>query len=254
MQPQARATREAAAGPGTPAGALQDTPPARPLRKGQVTRRAVLRVAVDIASAEGLEGLTIGRLARELGMSKSGLFAHFGSKVELQLATVQEAGAVFLEEVIRPALAAPPGMARLWTLYNAWLSHVERRVFRGGCFFAAAGAEFDSRPGPVRDLLVALSRQWLDGLADAARDAQRRGELDTVADPEQLAFEMNGCLLSTNWARELLGDEGAFTRARAAMRDRLLRLSASPAGREALSLSLELPERSGRILPVRTEP
>ncbi len=211
---------------------------ARSPRKGDATRHAVLRAAVDQASAEGLEGLTIGRLAKDLGMSKSGLFAHFGSKQELQLATVDAAGAIFLDEVIQPGLSAPRGMARLWALYDAWLSYVERRVFRGGCFFAAAGAEFDSRRGPVRDRIAEQSRQWLTSLALAARHAQECGELDAGVDPDGLAFEMNGCLLSTNWARELFGDEAAFGRARTIMRDRLLSLAASPAGRDAIPVAV----------------
>ena len=167
-------------------------------------------------------------------MSKSGLFAHFCSKHELQLAVVRTAGEIFRDEVIRPALRSPRGMERLWHLYDAWVSYVERRVFRGGCFFAAVAAEFDSRPGPVRDQIAELSRQWLGSLAIAARQAQRAGELDPGVDPDQLAFEMNGCLLSTNWARELFGDETAFLRARTTMRSRLLSLAVSAAGRAAL--------------------
>ncbi len=202
-------------------------------RKGHLTRQAILETAVDIASAQGLEGLTIGRLAKELGMSKSGLFAHFGSKLDLQLATVDEAGEIFLAEVIRPAMQAPRGMARLWALADCWLSYVERRVFRGGCFFAAAGAEFDSRPGPVRDRIADKSRQWLGSLAIAARQAQQMGELDLAEDPEQIAFEINGFDLSANWARELLGDDHAFVRARRATRRRLMD-AATPAGRKAI--------------------
>ena len=189
---------------------------------------------MDIASAEGLEGVTIGRLATELNMSKSGLFAHFGSKQGLQLAAVEEAATIFTAEVIRPALRAPHGVARLWALYHCWLSYVERRVFRGGCFFAAAGAEFDSRPGPVRDLIADKSRQWLDALAEAVRLAQALGELDPTMEPAQLAFEVNGYGLSANWMRELLGDEAAFARARAALRERLLGLARSPEARAAI--------------------
>src|ERR1043166_4628074 len=123
--------------------------------QGERTRRAILETAVHIASAEGLEGLTIGRLATELSMSKSGLFAHFGSKEELQLATVEAARDIFVREVIRPAFEAPKGVARLWGLCDVWLEYVRREVFRGGCFFAAAAAEFDGRPGAVRDRIAA---------------------------------------------------------------------------------------------------
>src|SRR5262249_38739798 len=117
--------------------------------KGARTRDSILRVAVNLASVEGLEGLTIGRLADELKMSKSGLFAHFGSKEDLQLATVEMARRIFVEHVVQPALAEPEGMPRLWALCNGWLSHVENHVFQGGCFFTAASFEFDSRSGPV---------------------------------------------------------------------------------------------------------
>ncbi|HEX8188504.1 MAG TPA: helix-turn-helix domain-containing protein, partial [Pyrinomonadaceae bacterium] len=123
---------------------------------GERTRQAILEAAVDIASEEGLEGLTIGRLAAELSMSKSGLFAHFGSKEELQLATVEAARDVFVREVVRPAFGAPRGLARLWQLCDVWLGYVRREVFRGGCFFAAAAAEFDGRPGAVRDRVAAI--------------------------------------------------------------------------------------------------
>src|SRR6266700_3143681 len=118
--------------------------------KGARTRESVLRVAVDLASVEGLGGLTIGRLAIELGMSKSGLFAHFGSKEDLQLATVEMARSIFISEIMVPVQAAPRGLERLWRLCNLWLQYTEQEVFRGGCFFAAASAEFDGRPGRVR--------------------------------------------------------------------------------------------------------
>src|SRR5215469_13204719 len=123
--------------------------PAKPARakprapKGERTRESILRVAVNLASLEGLEGLTIGRLADELDMSKSGLFAHFGSKEELQLATVEMARQIFVEHVIKPALEKPEGMERLLKLCQGWLAHVEGRVFKGGCFFTAASLEFD---------------------------------------------------------------------------------------------------------------
>ena len=115
--------------------------------QGERTRQAILEAAVHIASAQGLEGLTIGRLASELSMSKSGLFAHFGSKEELQVATVEAARAIFIREVIKPAFDATEGLVRLYKLCDIWLSYVQSGVFRGGCFFAAAAAEFDSRPG-----------------------------------------------------------------------------------------------------------
>src|ERR1700746_771479 len=130
-------------------------------RKGVRTRENILQVAVNLASMEGLEGLTIGRLADELKMSKSGLFSHFGSREDLQMATVEMARQIFVEHVIRPALAAPEGAPRLWALCDAWVRYVEHPVFPGGCLFAAASFEFDSRPGPVRDRVAAAVEQWL---------------------------------------------------------------------------------------------
>src|SRR5216683_2380777 len=128
------------------------------------TRQEILRVAMDIASAEGLEGLSIGRLATELRMSKTGIFAHFGSKEQLQLATVDAAKQIFLEQVVKPGLSSPRGLPRLKVMLESWLGYVERIVFRGGCFFAAASAEFDSRPGKVRDEIASLTKAWLMAL------------------------------------------------------------------------------------------
>src|SRR6516162_11436212 len=141
------------------------------------TRRDILQVAVDIASAEGLEGLSIGRLATELEMSKTGIFSHFGSKEQLQLATVETAKEIFLKEVAQPALDSPLGIARLQAMLEHWLGYVERIVFRGGCFFAAASAEFDSRPGPVRDKIAELTKAWLDALQDEISYAIRTKEV-----------------------------------------------------------------------------
>jgi len=201
---------------------------ARPAAKaraeqGARTRQAILEVAVDLASAEGLEGLTIGRLAAALSMSKSGLFAHFGSKEELQLATVEAARAVFIREVARPAFEAERGLARLWRLCDVWLAYVEGEVFRGGCFFSAAAAEFDGRPGPVRDRIAEIMREWLAGLRRAVAEAQEAGQFDASVDPAQLAFELNALGMGANWAFQLYGDKQAFTHARAAMLERLRR-------------------------------
>ncbi|MBD0369670.1 MAG: TetR/AcrR family transcriptional regulator [Pyrinomonadaceae bacterium] len=199
--------------------------PAAKARKahGERKRRSILEAAVDIASAEGLEGLTIGRLASEMGMSKSGLFAHFGSKEDLQLATVEEARNVFIREVIRPAFLAEQGLARLWKLCDIWLVYVRGGVFRGGCFFAAAAAEFDSRPGPVRDRIAEIMKEWLATLRRAVVEAQEAGQLDRKVDPTQLAFEFNALELGANWAFQLYGDRKAFARARDAILERLCR-------------------------------
>lgn len=190
--------------------------------QGEKTRRNILETAVHIASAEGLEGLTIGRLAQELSMSKSGLFAHFGSKEDLQIATVEAARAIFIQEVIRPAFESSQGLTRLWKLCDIWLSHVQKGVFRGGCFFAAAAAEFDSRPGPVRDRIAEIMKEWLSTLSNTIVEAQKAGQLLKSVDATQLAFEFNSLELGANWAFQLYGDISAFKRAREAMRVRLM--------------------------------
>src|SRR5215207_6150560 len=140
--------------------------------KARTTRTAILERATDLASSEGLEGLTIGRLATELDMSKSGLFAHFGSKEELQLATLQSAAQRFLDRVILPAQAADEGASRLRAYGERYIDHLERSVFSGGCFWAAAAMEFDDRPGPVQEAIKAGVAAWIDELA---RQAQLAG-------------------------------------------------------------------------------
>ncbi len=185
------------------------------------TRREILRVAVDIASAEGLVGLSIGRLAAELKMSKTGIFAHFGSKEHLQLATVETAQQIFLEKVVQPALKSPRGLPRLKAMLEHWLGYVERIVFRGGCFFAAASAEFDSRPGAVRDQIGNLTKAWLAGLEEEITFAQSKKEVLTSLKPVQLAFELHAYVQEANWAFKLFNDKSAFLLARRAIADRL---------------------------------
>jgi AcrR family transcriptional regulator len=182
--------------------------------KGTQTREAILERAVDLASEEGLEGLTIGRLADELGLSKSGLFGHFGSKEGLQLATIEAAADRFVREVVEPVRDVEPGAARLRALCDHYIGYLEREVFSGGCFWAAAAAEFDARPGPVRDAVEAASAAWLRGLESEAA-------LAGVEDPAQLAFELQSLAQGANFAYQLFGDREAFARARRAV-DRLL--------------------------------
>ncbi|HKE58090.1 MAG TPA: TetR/AcrR family transcriptional regulator [Pyrinomonadaceae bacterium] len=211
--------------------------------QGERTRRAILETAVHIASAEGLEGLTIGRLALELSMSKSGLFAHFGSKEDLQVATVEAARAIFIREVIGPAFETAQGLLRLWKLCDIWLGYVQSGVFRGGCFFAAAAAEFDSRPGPVRDRIAEIMKEWLATLRGTIIEAQNAGQLTKEIDATQLAFEFNSLELGANWAFQLHGDLKAFTRAREAIRERLGRYATS-AGASLLSVTKPKPNRA----------
>src|SRR4026209_1907296 len=204
--------------------------------QGERTRQAILEAAVHIASAEGLEGLTIGRLALELSMSKSGLFAHFGSKEELQVATVEAARAIFINEVIKPAFEATQGLLRLWKLCDIWLAYVQSGVFRGGCFFAAVAAEFDGRPGAVRDRIAEIMKEWLSTLRSVIVEAQNAGHLNKEIDANQLAFEFNSLELGANWAFQLYGDPRAFKRAREAILERLSRY-ATAAGGPLLSTS-----------------
>ncbi len=209
---------------------LQATRTRKPSATGQDTRRRILEHAVHLASSEGLEGLTIGRLSEALGMSKAGLFAHFGSKEDLQLATVDAARTIFIERVGAPTFAAAEGLPRLLTLCEHWLGYSE--AFEGGCFFGAASAEFDGRPGKVRDRIVAVMREWLQALEDAIEDAQRLGHLRQDAEAAQLAFELHALELGCNWQRQLLRDEKAKGRARTAMLARIDALT-TPAGRRA---------------------
>jgi AcrR family transcriptional regulator len=183
------------------------------LRKGVRTRESILRVAVDLASVEGLEGLTIGRLADELKMSKSGLFAHFGSKEELQLATIEMAREIFVEHNVRPALAEPEGVQRLLRLCQGWLKHVEGHVFKGGCFFTAS-FEFDSRTGPVRDAIAAAMKAWLSTLARAVDGAKKSKHIKASVNAEQFAFEIYSLAMGANWALQLLDDKTAMKKAR----------------------------------------
>ena len=185
------------------------------------TRREILNVAVDIASAEGLEGLSIGRLAAELHMSKTGIFAHFGSKEQLQLATVETAKEIFLEQVVQLALQSPRGIPRLRAMLEHWLGYVEKIVFRGGCFFAAASAEFDSRPGAVRDQIAELTKAWMVGLQKEIAFAQSKMEILPSIKPAQLAFELHAFVQEANWAFKLFNDKSAFPLARRAIADRI---------------------------------
>jgi AcrR family transcriptional regulator len=197
------------------------------------TRHEILRVAVDIASAEGLEGLSIGRLASELQMSKTGIFAHFGSKEQLQLAAVETAKQIFLEQVARPALRSPRGLPRLKAMLESWLGYVETPVFRGGCFFAAASAEFDSRPGTVREQIAELTNAWMVALREEIEFAQSKVEILGSIKPAQLAFELHAYVQEANWAFKLFNDKSAFLLARRAIATRIDAASAKRVSRKA---------------------
>ncbi len=185
--------------------------------KGEDTRDAILERAVQLASEVGLDGLTIGRLASALDLSKSGLFAHFASKEGLQLATLDRAAERFTEVVIRPALEAPRGEPRLRALVERWLAWPVEVPQPGGCIFVQAAVELDDRPGPARERLVALQREWLRVLATAVKIGVAEGHFRRDVDAEQVAFELYGIMLSTHHASRLLGDPRATTRARRAV-------------------------------------
>jgi AcrR family transcriptional regulator len=189
--------------------------------KGQRTRNSILEVAAALATQEGLEPLSIGRLAEATGMSKSGLFAHFGSKEELQLATVDHAATLFVSEVIDPARSAPKGLARTWALCDHMIGYSERQVFPGGCFFAATSFEFNNRPGPVRDRIEEMIRSWLSYLEHAVEQAQEAGELDPNASARQVAFQLDAFAQASNAQYQLFRDPQVFDDARRAIQERL---------------------------------
>jgi AcrR family transcriptional regulator len=170
----------------------------RPRADGERTRSAILRAAASLATVDGLEGLSIGNLAAAIGMSKSGLYAHFGSKQELQLATVQEAGRIFAGEVVQPALAAPPGLAQLAAVCEAFFEHLRRRTFPGGCFFAGAALEMGTRPGPVKEAVAGFQAGFVDLLRGFVATAIEQNQLPPGEDPDQLAFELNGICLAAD--------------------------------------------------------
>ena len=188
---------------------------------GQRSRQAILKGASELATIEGLEGLSIGRLADHIGMSKSGLYAHFGSKEELQLATIDAAQEIFEREVVNPALEAPEGIARVLAYSEGYLSYLERHVFPGGCFFASVAAEVDSREGRVTDRLRELMGGGVHWLAGLVREAQARGEVDPGADADQLAFEIDALLHGANAGFTLYRSDEPLERARRAIRERL---------------------------------
>ena len=189
--------------------------------KGEQTRDAILERAIRLASEVGLEGVTIGRLADALDLSKSGLFAHFESKEALQVETLDRAAQRFSEVVVRPALAAPRGEPRLRALFERWLRWPRAVPQPGGCIFVQASVELDDRPGPARDRLVELQREWFDTLARAVRGARDEGQLRADVDAQQFAFELYGVMLSSHHHARLLHDRSADERARRAF-ERLL--------------------------------
>jgi AcrR family transcriptional regulator len=202
--------------------------PARPRAgsKGEQTREAILAHALGLATRIGFEGLTIGRLAEDLHMSKSGLFAHFRSKEALQLEILRFAGARMVDTVVRPALAAPRGEPRVRALFERWLAWEQSPSLPGGCPFMAASFELDDRPGPVRDFVVQNLRDWMDTMAGAARIAVQEGHFRADLDCEQFAHECQGIGLAFVHASRLMRDPSAHARARGAFESLLSRCRA----------------------------
>ena len=188
---------------------------------GERSRKTILRTAANLATVDGLEGISIGNLAAHIGMSKSGLYAHFRSKEQLQLETVDTALEIFNAQVVEPTEAISDPRERLLALYDRFLGHVERRVFPGGCFFASVKAEFDTHPGPVKDKIAAIQEAWTAGLEQLIREAQAAGLLSASEDPAQLAFELDAYGLMANTGFVLNNDPAYLDHARVAIGRRL---------------------------------
>jgi AcrR family transcriptional regulator len=197
-------------------------PEKRTRAPGERSRSRVVHEAARLATVEGLDGISIGRLAETTGIAKSSVHALFGSKEALQLATVEAARDSFITEVINPAFAATEsGRERLLALCDGFLSYVERRIFPGGCFFVAAAAELGGRPGQVHDEVARIQQEWRDLLEAEARTAVDKGEVPVDTDPTQLAFELGALLAGTNIISVLHDDSAAVTRARTAIHNRV---------------------------------
>jgi len=195
--------------------------PRRTRSDGERTRGAILTEAARLATVEGLNGLTIGRLAEAVGISKSGLFAHFGSKEELQLATIEHAREVFAVQVLFGASGAPTGIERLQRLTENFLNHVAGRTYPGGCFFASTAVELAAQPGPVRDLVLRVEDDYLDRVRAAVHDAQKEGAIAADEDVAQLAFELSSYLIAANMQFAITQDVAPIERARRAIERRL---------------------------------
>jgi AcrR family transcriptional regulator len=182
------------------------------------SRASAVEAAVDLASVEGLEGITIGRLADGLGMSKSGLIGRFGDKEAMQRAVLAAAVERFTEAVWQPARRSEPGLPRLEAIVEAWIAHLRDGVFPGGCFVTTASVEYDARPGPLRDDVAAAVSRWLGVLEAEARLAREAGELPADRDPADVAFELHSLASGGSVAARLTGDATGLDRTRAAMR------------------------------------
>lgn len=190
----------------------------KPRADGVASRRAILTAAASLATTRGLEGLSIGELAQHIGMSKSGLYAHFKSKEELELATIDTAAEIFENDVIRIVPEVPGGLARVRALTEAFLQHLARRVFPGGCFFATVGAQLVAHPGRPRDRIMRLQQEWVAQFISALRQARDARELPRDADIDQLAFEITAMMFRSNFAWIMTEDARVLEQARVGVR------------------------------------
>jgi AcrR family transcriptional regulator len=197
------------------------------MKKGEMTKAAILDAALELAAIDGLDGITIGLLAEKLGMSKSGVFAHFGSREDLQITVLKTYEERFAIAVLKPALKQPRGVVRLRAIVNNWLEHSALEA-QTGCIWISGASEFDDKPGPIRDVLVAMVKQWQSELSRAISQACEQTELRADLDIEQLVFEIYGLILVLHHDARLLKSTNAMTRARDSM-DRLFASYASQA-------------------------
>ncbi len=186
----------------------------KPRADGVESRRTILLAAAELATTRGLEGLSIGELARHIGMSKSGLYAHFKSKEELELATIETAAEIFERDVLGPAAESPGGLSRVLALSEAFLGHLERRVFPGGCFFATVSVQLASRPGRPHDRVMELQKRWLEQFAEALDQAVGGGELPRDTDIDQMVFEITAMMVRANFTWIVTGETSVLEQAR----------------------------------------
>jgi AcrR family transcriptional regulator len=206
----------------------------KPRADGVESRRAILHAAANLATTRGLEGLSIGELAQHIGMSKSGLYAHFRSKEDLELATIETAAEIFERDVLAPASASPGGLRRVLALSEAFLGHLERRVFPGGCFFATVLAQLAAHPGRARDRVLEVQQRWLRQFTEALGQARDSGELSRETDIDQLVFEVTAMMVRANFAWNVTGDTHVLDQARIGIRNVLERV-AVPTGDKSQS-------------------
>jgi AcrR family transcriptional regulator len=201
------------------AATRHDRPARRQRADGARSRSTILAAAARLATVEGLDGLSIGRLAEHIGMSKSGLYAHFKSKEELELATIETAAEIFENDVLAPAHESAGGLARVLALSEAFLGHLERRVYPGGCFFATVSVQLASRPGRARDRVMEIQQHWLGEFAEALGQARDAGELPREADIDQLVFEITAMMVRANFTWIVTGDTRVLDQARLGIRN-----------------------------------